>query len=55
MLMLALIQFPQHVEKAYTFTDHKEHSPACRVQWYKEPLFVDPFEHLRPIQASLCQ
>ncbi len=41
MLMLALVQFAQNVQKAYTFTDLKRSFTCPLVQWYKEPWFID--------------
>ncbi len=46
MLVLALIQFAYHVLKAYTFTDLNRYFTCRWVQWYKEPLFIELFEHL---------
>ncbi len=42
----------KYVQKAYNFTSLKGSFLASRVQWYKEPQFIDPFERLACLASS---
>ncbi len=48
-----LYNFAWHIQKAYTVIDLKESFTCHRVQWYKEPHFIDPLERLTCIGNNM--